>query len=42
MTRHQKAQQLAKQYYEEMLQDNYPPKLCWSEAMHVFKMEMQK
>lgn len=42
MTQQQKAQRLAKQYYEEMLQDNYPPKLCWSEVMYVFKLGMQK
>lgn len=42
MTQHQKAQQLAKKYFEELIQDNYPKSIAWDGAMALFKLEMQK
>lgn len=42
MTKHQKAQQLAKNYFEELIQDNYHKAVAWNGAMALFKLEMQK
>jgi hypothetical protein len=42
MKQHKKAQQIAKNYFEELIQDNYPKGIAWDEAMALFKLEMQK
>ena len=42
MTQHQKAQQLAKTYYDFLISRSYNPYRSWNAAMSRFKQEMQK
>lgn len=42
MTKHQKAQQVARNSYNCMIKAGYSKQLSWDVAMGHFKLEMQK
>lgn len=42
MTKHQKAQQLAKNYYTFLMRNGSNAAFAWGQAMIIFKLEMQK